>query len=160
MRLWTLHPCYLDSRGLVALWREALLAQAVLGGQTRGYTRHPQLVRFRESPSPLASIASYLHSVQTEATLRGYRFDATKIISDREAVPILVTCGQIEYEWGHLLAKLRVRDPSWLENFSSLTLPQPHPLFQLVPGPVAGWEVIRPNPSIHRPLREKAMRRR
>ncbi|HEU5178767.1 MAG TPA: pyrimidine dimer DNA glycosylase/endonuclease V, partial [Burkholderiales bacterium] len=32
MRLWSLHPKYLDARGLVALWREALLAQAVLRG--------------------------------------------------------------------------------------------------------------------------------
>jgi len=136
----------LDSRGLVALWREALLAQAVLGGQTSGYTRHPQLIRFRDSPSPLASIASYLHAVQTEATLRGYRFDATKIISEQKAAPILTTCGQLEYEWGHLITKLHIRDPSWLDNFISLTLPLPHPLFQLIPGPIADWEVIRPNP--------------
>ncbi len=34
MRLWTLHPKYLDPRGLVALWREALFAQAVLRGWT------------------------------------------------------------------------------------------------------------------------------
>lgn len=150
MRLWSLHPCYLDSRGLVALWREALLAQAVLGGQTRGYTRHPQLVRFRDSPSPMASIASYLQSVQTEATRRGYRFDATKIISERKAAPIAVTRGQLEYEWAHLVAKLRLRDPSWLENFSSLARPQAHPLFQIVPGPVADWEVVRNPPSIQR----------
>ena len=37
MRLWTLHPKYLDPQGLVALWREALLARAVLQGKTRGY---------------------------------------------------------------------------------------------------------------------------
>lgn len=43
MRLWSLHPQYLDAKGLVALWREGLLAQAVLAGQTRGYKRHPQL---------------------------------------------------------------------------------------------------------------------
>ena len=141
MRLWSLHPRYLDARGLVALWREALLAQAVLAGQTRGYTHHPQLVRFRNSPSPLASIASYLHAVQAEAALRSYRFDATKIVSAPAAVPIVVTRGQLEYEWKHLVAKLRVRDPSWLENFISLPLPEPHPLFQLVLGPVAEWEV-------------------
>ena len=37
MRLWSLRPKYLDSQGLVALWREGLLAQAVLRGKTRGY---------------------------------------------------------------------------------------------------------------------------
>ena len=36
MRLWSLHPRYLDAKGLVALWREGLLAQAVLKGQTKG----------------------------------------------------------------------------------------------------------------------------
>lgn len=30
MRLWSIHPCYLDSKGLIALWRESLLAQACL----------------------------------------------------------------------------------------------------------------------------------
>ena len=72
MRLWTLHPKYLDARGLVALWREALLAQAVLGRQTGGYTRHPQLIRFRNSPSPTESLASYLQAVHAEASRRGY----------------------------------------------------------------------------------------
>ena len=144
MRLWTLHPCYLDSRGLVALWREALLAQAVLGEKTRGYTHHPQLVRFRDSPSPLKSIASYLHVVQAEATLRGYRFDASKIGPYENVPTIEVTSGQLEYEWGHLIAKLRIRDPVWLAQFISLSVPEPHPLFRIVPGPVAGWEVIRP----------------
>ncbi|HKX52383.1 MAG TPA: pyrimidine dimer DNA glycosylase/endonuclease V [Nitrosospira sp.] len=38
MRLWTLHPRYLDTKGLVAAWREALLAQKVLSGLTSGYT--------------------------------------------------------------------------------------------------------------------------
>ena len=145
MRLWTLHPRYLDSRGLVALWREALLAQAVLGGKTRGYTRHPQLVRFRDSPSPLESIASYLHAVQAEATLRGYRFDASKIGPSGKVPTIDVNSGQLEYEWHHLIAKLRVRDPAWLAQFTSLPLPEAHPLFLIVPGHIAGWEVIKSN---------------
>jgi hypothetical protein len=126
----------------VALWREALLAQAVLGGQTRGYTRHPQLRRFLDTPSPIAAIATYLHGVQSEATARGYRFDATKIVSDRSAVPIVATRGQLDYEWKHLAAKLRIRDPSWLEQFAALSGPESHPLFQVVAGPVAEWEVF------------------
>ena len=56
MRLWSLHPKYLDARGLVALWREALLAQAVLRGETRGYRHHPQLARFDD----VGAIAQYL----------------------------------------------------------------------------------------------------
>lgn len=141
MRLWTLHPCYLDSRGLVALWREALLAQAVLGGHTRGYTRHPQLHRFLATPSPMAAIASYLHLIHSEATVRGYCFNATKIVSERSEEHIVASRGQLDYEWKHLVEKLRARDPSWLEQFATLAEPKPHPLFLLVPGPVAAWEV-------------------
>ena len=72
MRLWTVHPSYLDARGLVALWREALLAQKVLLGKTKGYKAHPQLARFREAGDPVAVIASYLAAVHQEAAARGY----------------------------------------------------------------------------------------
>ncbi|MDR3413795.1 MAG: pyrimidine dimer DNA glycosylase/endonuclease V [Formivibrio sp.] len=147
MRLWTLHPRYLDSRGLVALWRETLLAQAVLGGHTRGYTHHPQLRRFLDTPSPMASIATYLHAVHAEAVARGYRFNGAKIVSDQRTVRIAASSGQLEYEWKHLFAKLRVRDPSWLGQFMTLAEPEPHPMFLLVPGPVAEWEV--PHLPIH-----------
>ena len=60
MRLWSIHPKYLDRQGLIALWREALLAQAVLSGKTRGYRNHPQLERFRNHPAPLSAISLYL----------------------------------------------------------------------------------------------------
>lgn len=145
MRLWTLHPRYLDSRGLVALWREGLLAQAVLGGKTRGYTRHPQLRRFLDSPKPQAMIAAYLRVVQSEATERGFRFDAGKIGPDAGAAPVSVTDGQMAYEWQHLVAKLRVRDPAWLERVATVTEPEPHPLFLITPGPVEAWEVVHPS---------------
>jgi hypothetical protein len=153
MRLWTLNPCHLDRSGLVALWREALLAQAVLGGRTRGYTRHPQLVRFRDSPSPIESIGFYLQAVHAEAAVRGYRFDAAKIISPVQVTPIPVTSGQLEYEWAHLNSKLRTRAPSWAAKLGAATAPTPHPLFQLVEGPVADWEVVRPMPAARRPWR-------
>ena len=143
MRLWSLHPKYLDARGLVALWREALLAQAVLKGQTSGYARHPQLFRFRNSPLPLESIAFYLQAVHAEASRRGYCFDETKIASIGCVEPIVVTRGQLDYEWAHLEAKLRVRAPSWLAGLEPLTRLETHPLFQIVPGPVAEWEVTQ-----------------
>lgn len=144
MRLWTLHPKYLDARGLVALWREALLAQAVLKGLTSGYTRHPQLNRFRASAFPLESIASYLQAVYTEATNRGYCFDVTKITATSSVQSILVTRGQLDYEWAHLAIKLRVRAPSWLAKFASVSHPKTHPMFRVIPGPVAEWEVLSP----------------
>ena len=144
MRLWTLHPKYLDSRGLVALWREALLAQAVLNGQTRGYTRHPQLTRFRDTATPAAAIASYLQGVLAEATDRGYRFDGTKIASAGFAGTMVATDGQIDHEWAHLKEKLRIRAPSRLAEVQAVLRPDPHPLFLIVPGPVAAWEMGNP----------------
>jgi hypothetical protein len=140
VRLWSLHPQYLDPRGLVALWREALLAQAVLAGHTRGYRRHPQLIRFRNTSSPLAAIAAYLQAVQAEAARRGYHFDAAKIASTGAVESIAVACGQLEFEWVHLATKLHGRAPAWLAQLQPLTQPEPHPLFHVVPGGVAEWE--------------------
>lgn len=142
MRLWTLHPKYLDPRGLVALWREALLAQAVLNGQTSGYKHHPQLIRFRKTPSPTDSIASYLRSVFDESCRRGYCFDVAKIASSGNAETIAVTRGQLDYEWAHLKRKLHARAPSWLDRIQTIKRPISHPLFRIVPGKVEKWEVI------------------
>ncbi len=144
MRLWTLHPRYLDAAGLTACWREGLLAQKVLQGGTKGYTAHPQLARFRATPDPLAAVAAYLSAVHAEATERGYRFDAAKIGAvelEREAVPsIPATTGQLAHEWSHLLAKLRARDPRRYDALLIVAAPEPHPLFTLEDGPVADWE--------------------
>ena len=144
MRLWTLHPKYLDPRGLVALWREALLAQAVLKGQTSGYKHHPQLIRFRNTPSPTDSIASYLRGVFDESCRRGYCFDVVKIGSAGTGESIIATRGQLDYEWMHLKKKLRVRAPSWLDRIQTIPRPVAHPLFRIVPGPVADWEITDP----------------
>jgi len=140
MRLWTLHPRYLDTRGLGAVWREALLARAVLRGRTRGYTRHPQLERFRQAPSPLGAINAYLAAVYEEAQRRGYHFDRTKL-GRRAAVPRLpATRGQLDYEWAHLRRKLRRRSPGWLRLLGAIRRPVAHPLFRVSRGPVASWE--------------------
>ena len=144
MRLWTLHPKYLDARGLVALWREALLAQAVLRGRTRGYTKHPQLTRFKGSGSPVGSVARYLAAVCEEAERRGYHFDRGRIGVKRRGPSIAVTSGQLAYEWGHLKAKLAARDRKWLSGLAGVTRPEPHPLFRIVPGRVEAWEVRHP----------------
>ena len=140
MRLWSLHPRYLDARGLVALWREALLAQAVLRGRTRGYRNHPQLHRFRSQPSPVSAIAAYLGAVHEEATARGYNFDAARIAPGSEAPPIAVTQGQLDFEWRHLLAKLDARAPEWRRQVGASDAREPHPLFRAVPGGIADWE--------------------
>lgn len=80
MRIWSLHPSHLDRMGLVACWRETLLAQAVLAGRTKGYRNHPQLDRFRAQPEPLDAVGAYLSAVADEARARGYRFDASRIL--------------------------------------------------------------------------------
>lgn len=140
MRLWTLHPRYLDPKGLVAAWREALLAQKVLAGATSGYRHHPQLVRFRAQADPLAAIATFLVGIADEAQRRGYHFDAPKISRRRFTGQIPETSGQLLYEWGHLKAKLRARAPQTGRQFRSVTIPEPHPLFRIVPGEVRDWE--------------------
>jgi hypothetical protein len=134
MRLWSVHPKYLDARGLVALWREGLLAQAVLRGRTRGYVRHPQLDRFREPPVSVGLIADYLRVVHAEATSRGYRFTARKISLSRAHRRLRVTRGQLEFEWRHLLKKVAARDRKWAAALASVKRPLPHPLFRVVPG--------------------------
>lgn len=146
MRLWTLHPKYLDAQGLVALWRESLLAQKVLQGRTRGYRAHPQLTRFRAHPDPLAAMAAYLRAVHAEATRRGYRFDASKVASAAPAAALEEARGQLLYEWEHLLRKLRARTPALHDLHRGAAEPDAHPLFRIVPGPVAGWERTDPPP--------------
>ncbi|HEY0970051.1 MAG TPA: pyrimidine dimer DNA glycosylase/endonuclease V [Gemmatimonadales bacterium] len=141
MRLWTVHPMYLDSRGLVALWREGLLARAVLRGETRGYRHHPQLQRFLTHPVPLDAIDAYLGAVLEEAARRGYAFDRGKVGPVRDEVgKVGSTAGQLAYEWRHLLRKLEVRSPAVYERWRGVATPEPHPLFAIGEGPVEGWE--------------------
>jgi hypothetical protein len=143
MRLWSLHPRYLDSAGLIAVWREALLAQKVLMGETTGYRRHPQLERFRMQRSPVAAIATYLDGIYREAGVRGYCFDKAKIERRRTAVKIAVTSGQVSFELEHLRKKLSARNPSACARLRPVKQPKLHPLFARVPGPIEAWEVIR-----------------
>lgn len=140
MRLWTLHPKYLDPQGLVALWREALLAQAVLRGRTKGYRHHPQLHRFNAQAAPRSAINAYLAAVHSEASRRGYSFDALKLGPVRARGRIQATTGQLSLEWHHLLRKLRGRSPPAYRQWRKLASPECHPLFVVVPGPVASWE--------------------
>jgi Pyrimidine dimer DNA glycosylase len=143
LRLWTVHPRHLDAAGLVAVWREALLAQAVLRGRTRGYRNHPQLARFRALEDPVAGIAAYLRGIHEEASSRGYSFDAARI-ARRSLLRrrIAETRGQLLYEWTHLAAKLRRRSPAWYAAHHCGLTPSPHPLFRIVPGKIRPWERV------------------
>jgi hypothetical protein len=144
MRLWSLHPRYLDAQGLVALWRESLLARAVLRGRTRGYRHHPQLLRFLAHPKPRFAINAYIAAIHAEATARGYSFDRGKVGPVRFVPPIVTTTGQILYEWEHLLAKLAARNPELGRRWRAIRIPRLHPLFIRVKGPPEPWERIHP----------------
>ena len=140
MRLWTIHPQYLDQQGLVALWREALLARAVLRGETRGYRHHPQLERFRAHALPCRAISAYLAAIHSEATARGYTFDQRKIGRVCSVDSISTTTGQISFEWQHLLGKLSVRSRALHRQWHTVRVPLCHPLFTPVQGLIEDWE--------------------
>lgn len=166
MRIWSLHPSLLDRRALVACWRETLLAQKVLRGLTRGYTNHPQLIRFRAHPQPLEAVAAYLSGLADEADARGYSFNRALIgagedgadesvdknIADKAEDPyasvtlIPVPLGQLEYELAFLRHKVAGRDPEWEHRLSERLAARGglaacvHPLFEVVPGAIEPWE--------------------
>lgn len=139
MRLWSLHPKHLDKAGLGALWREGLLARAVLTGQTRGYRNHPQLDRFKGQARPVEALDSYLHCVVDEADRRGYNYNRTKLGTRRSApASMLVRSGQVQYESDWLNSKLMLRTGIGLAGPV-----QPHPDFTVVPGGVESWEKVK-----------------
>src|SRR5688572_18725755 len=142
MRLWTIHPRYLDTKGLLALWREGLLAQKVLRDLTSGYRNHPQLKRFKASPDPTAAVGAYLRAVHEEASRRGYNFDGGKIGREDFGGRLACTRGQLLYEWGHLKNKLRQRDAARHGELADVAEPEAHPLFEIVEGGVEDWEVV------------------
>lgn len=140
MRLWSIHPKYLDSVGLVALWRETLLAQAVMHGETKGYRHHPQLQRFQQHEDPLLAMSHYLRGIHQEALARGYHFNADKIKPYQGTVTMMVTKGQLQYEWQHLLNKLSQRSPERFAQFEAMIEPDSHPMMAVIEGEVASWE--------------------
>ena len=141
MRIWSIHPKYLDAKGLVALWRETLLAKHVLEGRTKGYINHPQLNRFKASSSPIDNINHYLAIIHKEATRRQYSFDKNKIDWTFKRFRLKVTTGQLDYEAEHLLKKLKMRDKTKYRLLKQIDSFEPHPLFKPVKGDIEDWEV-------------------
>lgn len=142
MRIWSLHPKYLDSKGLVALWREVLLAKKVLEGNTKGYINHPQLNRFKKVQSPLDAIHQYLFEVHKEALKRNYKFDNSKFSDSFKKTKIAVTSGQVEYEAKHLAEKLKNRDTEKYHYFQKTNSIDVHPIFKVIEGGIEDWEII------------------
>ncbi len=142
MRIWSLHPKYLDAKGLVALWRESLLAKSVLEGKTSGYRNHPQLIRFKQSMSPVDAIDQYLSEIYFESVKRNYNFDKQKVNWHFKTSTITVTTGQLNYEVKHLLIKLNTRDKNKYEELILNQVFDIHPLFILVDGDIEKWEIV------------------
>lgn len=145
MRLWSIHPKYLDAQGLVALWREGLLAQKVLEGRTKGYRDHPQLDRFKKARDPLTSIGTYLKRVVNEANIRGYSFDESKILTKKKSkARIKVTKGQIQFEFEHLKRKLHSRAPKKFFEIKKIRTIKSHGSFLITSGSaIEPWERAR-----------------
>ena len=142
MRIWSLHPKYLDAKGLVALWRETLLAKHVLEGKTKGYKNHPQLNRFKKLKTPTNAINYYLAGIYTEAVSRGYNFSKEKIDWKFKKCSIKVTQGQFDYETTHLLNKLKTRDKIKYNEVKLVKSLQTHPIFKIIEGEIENWEII------------------
>jgi hypothetical protein len=142
MRIWSLHPQYLDTKGLVAVWRETLLAKHVLEGKTKGYTQHPQLNRFKASGIGVEAVNQYLSFIYDEAVKRAYKFDETKFQRSTNEIKLKVNKGQLEYEFRHLLEKLSIRDNERYVKFKDNKTIVPHPIFEIQEGDIESWEVI------------------
>jgi hypothetical protein len=142
MRLWSIHPRYLDRQGLLAVWREGLLARKVLNGKTKGYRNHPQLLRFRQQNNPIQAINAYLFFIRREAVSRGYKF-ADKCGRRQAGLEIHVASGQLIFELEHLKRKLRERSPGKYAEVSSVKKPEAHPIFSPRKGPVEKWESVK-----------------
>ena len=141
MRIWSLHPKYLDAKGLIALWRETLLAKKVLEGKTVGYRNHPQLNRFKQARKPVEVINQYLSEIYLESLNRNYNFDKQKINWSFKKSKLPVTTGQLNYEVKHLLIKLKTRDKNKYEELKTRSTFDIHPLFKLVNGDIEKWEI-------------------
>ena len=142
MRIWSIHPKYLDAKGLVAVWREALLAKHVLEGKTKCYNNHPQLKRFKAAKNPVDTINQYLSDIFIEASNKNYNFNKQKIDWKFKKSELTVTIGQLNYEVRHLLNKLQIRDTIKFEQLKTNTTFETHPLFKVIDGNVENWEII------------------
>ena len=143
MRLWSLSPKYLDRAGLLAVWREGLLARKVLLGETVGYKNHPQLARFKQFKNPVKVIDNYLNGILKEARRRDYNLDASKIKPVKDNFKILLNQGQLQYEFYHLLKKLEKRDRLKYLELKKLDKISPHKIFKVVPGEIEEWEKVK-----------------
>lgn len=143
MRMWSFHPKYLDSKGLVAVWREGLLALSVLQGKTSGYRNHPQLKRFKSTGHPVGAVNIYLTAIFEISKRRGYHFDQRKLLENRFELKIPVTKGQMSYEWRLIKQRIKFRNQKHYSIIESIDFPEVHPLFNVISGGIEPWEKIK-----------------
>ena len=152
MRLWSIHPKYLDSKRLTAQWREALLCRKVLEGKTKGYKSHPQFLRAKNHSQPFYFINYFLYTIWQEATNRGYNYDKSKLImelSEKYQCPfesIEVTTGQLEYEYHHMQLKAGEFSSQYVINeeaFMNEGFIEPNPCFVSIPGDIQSFEKVK-----------------
>ncbi|MGB9937196.1 MAG: pyrimidine dimer DNA glycosylase/endonuclease V [Methanobacterium sp.] len=140
MRLWSLHPKYLDVKGLCGLWREAIMARNAILGIREGYKKHPQLERFKRQENPVIFIDTYLLNVYKESIARNYNFNRENFGNEFTKAQIEVTEGQMEYEFKHLKRKLKIRDNNKYEELKKVKFPDPNPIFNVIEGDIESWE--------------------
>jgi hypothetical protein len=140
MRLWSLHPKYLDVKGLNGLWREGIMARNALLGIKKGYFNHPQLERFKKQENSVLFIDTYLLNVYNESITRNYNFNREKFGLNFTDSKIDVTDGQILYEFKHLKRKLKIRDIYKYDELNEIKFPDVNPVFKVVKGDIELWE--------------------
>ena len=126
------------------------MAKAVLRGETRGYRSHPQLERFKNHTTPLSAISLYLQAIYAEAVARGYAFDKGKIQVAAEPATLVVTSGQLDYEWRHLMNKLKARNFVLYQKWQETITPEPHPMFEVRVGEIASFGTALEHPGAGR----------
>jgi hypothetical protein len=156
VRLWSIHPEYLDRMGLLGLWREALLAQQVLHGETENYKNHSHMQRFYALPKEDAMqyMSDYLFFVWQEGKLRGYKLNVNHIKDPRNGGSLsgsprklfTVSSGQLALEYQILCMRTRNRDHKHFlgleDKYPShrMWVPKPNPVFTLIHGRKEEWE--------------------
>jgi hypothetical protein len=70
VRIWDVHPGYLDRLGLLAEHREAHALLSVIRAGKRGYSRHPETLRW---VSHVPALGARHDQLAAELDLRGYR---------------------------------------------------------------------------------------
>lgn len=148
MRVWSIHPKYCDTPRLNGMWREGLLAKAVIEGTTPkgGYRKHSQAERLKVHPDPVKLINHILYEVWKVAQERGFKYDIKKlnkrIVDEPLSTKLEVTRGQIEYEFNFMQHKIGAVDTRYKINTEEVRKNgiEVNPCFKIVPGDIMDFE--------------------